>query len=267
MYINGAPLSTWSLTLVDDLSGWSDGPVVSRDTAQLPNILGVVPASFATAAARQISCTMWLKCSSLADRETKLSAVQDAFFGLMDLTFDDRRSKVTRVILGSMTALPIAEHTHFWQYDLKLRCTFVAMDPISYDIEPRVVSFGSTATPISVGTLPSPGVIYITGSLSSSVARTITYRSFNGIAFGSLTLTPPGSESLGANDYLEISLLRKTIYKVTSTNVRSSVYHWKSDGKWFSPQAADCDRSRSAYPTLEVNSGNGVYVYRQAWAV
>ncbi|MBY0490631.1 MAG: hypothetical protein K2R93_12385 [Gemmatimonadaceae bacterium] len=268
MKINGQTDTNLGLKLVS-LSGWMEGPMMNRSLTALPQVLGSVPAGFATASPRQIECTFRIDAAGLSEREAKMATVQDALAGLLLLSFDDHPTRLIRAVATSIVATGITERAILIVPSFTVTIRFVAWDPASYDEEPSVISFGSAPKPIPMGTLPSPGVVFITGALSAGSSRTLTYRSFNGIAYGSLTLTPPSSpaESLGANDWLEVNLLRRTIIKCTSGGTRASVYHWKTAGAWFTLEPADSFRTSSIYPTLAIDSGAASYVYRRAWAL
>ena len=263
---NGISSASLSYNLTD-LSGWMDGPAFSRATASPLGLMAQVPGAYGTTAARQINMRGRLQCNSLADRKTKLSALTDATANKVELIFDDKLGQYVYARRMNLVVTERAPQGHLTLFDVFVSMNFLAEDPVSYDIEPRVVSFTSTPAAIEVGTLPSAGVLYITGSLSTLTSRVITYRSINGIVYGTLTLTPPSGESLGANDFVVLSLAHPgTIYKV-SAGVIDDVYDWKSAGSWFMPMPEDCDRTQSAYPTLEIDSGAATYVYVNAWAL
>lgn len=268
MKINGQTEANLGIKLVS-LSGWMEGPAMNRSLTALPQTIGAVPAGFATVSPRQIECTFRIDAAALSDREAKLATLQDAVTGLVLLSFDDHPTRLVRAVCTSYVAAGVTERAILIVPSFTVTLRFVAWDPASYDEEPSVISFGSTPKPIPMGTLPSPGVVFITGALSSGSSRTLTYRSFNGIAYGTLTLTPPSSpaESLGANDWLEVNLMRRTIVKCTSAGARSSVYHWKSGDAWFTPEPADSNRTSNLSPTLAIDSGAASYVYRRAWAL
>lgn len=250
-----------------DLSGWLDGPSTARNLGALLGVYGSAPSQYASVKARTINMRGRLQCTSLTDRKDKLSALFDATTNAVELVFDD---SLTRYVIAQRESFVVTERApqaHLNLMDVFVSMTFTAYDVASYDLEPSLIAFDSTPVPVVIGTLPTPGIFHITGALSATVSRTITYRSFNGIAYGTLTLTPPSGESLGANDYLIVSLSHPgTIIKVAA-GVRSDVYHWKSAGAWFMPSPEDCDRQRSVYPTLEINSGAATFIYTNAWAL
>jgi hypothetical protein len=267
MKINGQHESAYGLAL-RRLSHWADGPAYQRGTTALPNVLGVVPAAFATTATREIECTFRVQAASLSEREAKLAAIHDGLAGLVTLAFDDHPTRLIRAIVSRIAVIGVTERVVLIVPSFLVVVTFLAMDSSAYDEEITPISFGATPVPIPMGTLPSPGVVFITGALSAGVSRTLTYRSFNGIPYGALTITPPASpaESLGANDWLELNLIRRTLIKVAA-GVRTSVYHWKSSGAWFSPEPADSYRPANAFGTLSTDSGAAVYLYRRVWAL
>lgn len=264
--IGGRSLASLSASLVQ-LSGWHDGPALQRAATAIPQMLGAALSPMASAQSRQVRATYRIQSATLDARKTNVAIFTDAIAGLVPISFYDMPTIQMRALAGPVTITELAPDQHFTLFDVLLTTTWLVPGGVAYDIEPVIKKFTTTAGVVKPGTVASPGVILVTGALSAFSARTITYRSFNGIAYGTLTVTPPSGESLGANDYLEVSLLHRTIIKVTSAGVRTSVYHWKSAGRFFAPEPADCDRERDAYPTLDISSGEAVYIYRPAWAL
>lgn len=266
--INGRPLSALGMT-ARGLEGWLDGHTITREVTALPGVLGVVPNQFSVSSSRQIRVTCNLPVASLADRAAALATVQDAISSLVTLRFSDTPGRVVRALAGPLVVASIAPGASMTQNaaSLVVVLTFTAYDTASYDDEPRVVSLTATPGAIPLGTLPSPGVLQWSGAWSTGIARTLTYRSMNGIPYGSLTLTAPAGNSLSASEFLELDLARQYITKVGATGTRTNAYRWKTAGRWFVPDPADALRSAAAWPTLDVSAGAGLFLYRRAWAL
>jgi len=268
MSINGRTLAALGMS-ARSLEGWLDGHTITRDATALPGVLGVVPHQLSVSASRQIRVTCNLPVTSLLDRAAKLADVQDAIASLCTLRFADTPGRVVRALAGPLVVASIAPNISMTPTaaSLVLVLTFTAYDTASYDEEPRVVSLTTTPGALPLGTLPSTGIVQLSGAWSTGDPRTLTYRSLNGIAYGALTLTPPTGQSLSASEFLEIDLSRQYCTKVGNTGVRTNAYAWKSGGAWFVPDPSDGSRAASAWPTLAVSAGVGLFLYRRAWAL
>lgn len=266
--INGRSLASLGVT-ARELSGWLDGVDTSRNSTPLPNVLGVVPAAASTSSARQIRLVLNVPAASLTARATILATLSDAFAGLLSIRFDDTPTRIVRAVAGAFTVASIAPNIGMSESgrNMTVVVPLLAFDGASYDEEPRVLVLSTTPTEIALGTLPSPGIVQWSGAWSTGAARSLTYRSVNGIAYGLQTFTPPAGASLTASEFLEIDLGRRYVTKVTSAGVRTNAYSWLSAGSWFVPEAADGNRVASRWPTFEISAGAGVFFYRRTWAL
>lgn len=266
--VNGRTLAALGVT-ARELSGWLDGPDMARASAVLPNVLGVLPAAVSTSAARQIRLTLNVPAATLTGRAAVLATLEDAFAGLLSLRFDDTPTRIIRAIAGAFTVASIAPSLSMTEAarNMVVSIPLLAFDGASYDDEPRTVVLSSAPAEIALGTLPAPGIVQWSGAWSAGVARSLTYRSMNGIAYGVLTLTPPTGASLTASEFLELDLGRRYITKVTSAGVRTNAYSWLSGGAWFTPDATDASRQAAQWPTLEISAGAGLFLYRRSWSI
>lgn len=264
--INGLTLASLGLA-ARELSGWLDGPDRQRATVGIPNTLGVLSANVSTTPPRQIRLLANMNLTTLSSRATQLATLQDALSGLLTLRFDDTPGRVVHAIAGPITAASMAPSIGMTTgaSSLVVAIPFLALDVASYDDNPRVIAVQTTPTEIALGTLPSPGVLQLSGAWTSATTRVITYRGVNGIAYGTMTLT--AAVTLGADEYVELDLGRQYITKVGNTGTRADAYAWLTAGDWFVPEPADAYRGAPKWSTLEVSAGVCLFLYRKAWAL
>jgi hypothetical protein len=135
--------------------------------------------------------------------------------------------------------------------------TFVALYGGSEDyIPPPPLAITSTATPVSLGTLPSGGWLFAYGGTSP---LTITYASAN----GSLTTTLVVTGTLATGEHFALDLDRQDVWKVTAAGVRTRFA--AVSGTW--PALDPIDAAGTAMPTLAVSSGTAILSTRRRWRV
>lgn len=255
---------------VRKLDRWLDGPALQRGMTAVPQVLGVVPSASATIATRSRLVTFNVPCATLADRLTKMATLRDWLSDkLLHTRFDDTPGLKTRCVAGEFEVESIVPRIAMSVLGAPLIVTvpLISYDASMYDAEPQTIVLSTTPAQIALGTLPSTGVVQWSGSWSAGVARTLTYRSHNGISYGTLVFTPPAGASLTSAEYLEIDLSRQYVTKVSSTGVRSNAFDWLSGGAWFAPDPADSVRSLTRWPTLDISAGVAIYLYRKVWAL
>jgi hypothetical protein len=266
MLINGRDLDLDGFLLVG-LSGWASPPAWQRTVTALPDVHGVVPATRTTVDVRQMRMVVRIMCSTLSERQTKLQTLQDRISGLLTLRFDDWPGRVVRALAGAISVASVDPGGAFAIPAIEVTIPLVAYDGASYDAEPRVLALTTTPAAVSVGTLPSTGVLRLDGSWSAGASRTVTVRHANGQSTATLTFTAPTGQSLAAADVLEIDLSRRYVTKVTGAGVRTNAYSWKASGNWFGVDPAWGDRATSRFPTLELSTGTGTFLYRPTYAL
>jgi len=247
------------------VSGWRDGPLSTRAFRALANSSGGLFASRAAGQLREIELTVNIPAVTIAGTTPVLDLLDEATQGLVALAFPDAPGRVVRVIRIGRTVVGAGADTEFLVPRLLATYTFAAADGASYDTEPMLYALSTTPVPIALGTLPSLGVVQITGAWTG--ARTLTYRGANGIAYGSLAITVPVSETLLGTEYVELDLARRTITRVGPTGARTDAYAWKSAGAWFACDPTDATRAFGQSPTLALSAGTGIFITRRAWSV
>lgn len=262
MAINGRALASLGVS-VRELSGWRDGPDTRRQFRGLPGVAGGVLAPHALGAARELRMVL-----NVPDTAT-LDVLDDLTHGLVRLVFDDAPGRVLRAVRTQRTVTSIAPSLTLLSPKLLASYVFTAADGASYDLEPRVLAVGTTPVPVSLGTLPSSGVVDVPGGWSGT--RTLTYRGSNGLSYAAFAITVPVAETFAASEFLEIDLARRTIVRVAGGGTRTNAYTWKSGGPWFTPDPTDGHRAGAGLvgvsPTLAMSAGTAVLRYRRAWSV
>lgn len=262
--VDGRLLADFGLT-ARAVSQWRDGPTVTRAFRGLANTTGGVFAPRATGQTREFDLTVNVAGSSISDTTALLDTFDEALQGVVSVTFPDAPDREVRAICTGKSVVGAGRDTEFLIARLVATYSFVCADGASYDREPMLYALSTTAVPLALGSLPSLGIVQLTGGWTGD--RTITYRGGNGIAYGSLTITVPGSETLASTEYVELDLARRTITRVGSTGARDPIYKWKSAGAWFACDPTDASRAFGQAPTLVLSGGTGLYITRRAWSV
>lgn len=267
MLYNGRDLTSdgWYTIAV---SQWLDGPKIQRASVPIPGVAGVIPATRAMVGERALNCTVRAYPSTLADRATLLRTLQDRIYsGLLAVRTDDWTDRIVRCVAGPLTVVPAVPTAVFASAVIDASFTLSAYDGASYDAEPRVLVLSTSPTALALGTLPSHGIIQLTGAWSAGVSRTLTLRNAGGVAVATLVLTAPTGKSLTSSEFLELDCTRRYITHVTSAGVRTNAYAWKSGGTWFALDPAHADRANGRDATFETSAGVGVFFYRRAYAL
>lgn len=264
--LDGQPLTNYGLCIVG-LTGWLAGPEPTRGATGIPGLMGTLPAPMAVmnGAGREIQVEATKKLYDVTDRAPFLALLREALQGERRLTTIDRPREFTYVHCTGLAVEGRVPHASMWNPSLKLTLTFTAYDGASYDAEPRVVALTTSGRPIEVGTLPSDGLVYLTGAMAAGATRQLIYSHMNGEVLNTMTLTAPADESLGANDHLELDGYARTVTRVTAAGARYSAEHWFTDGYWCTPDPKDANRLTGGWPWISVSAGAGTFLYRRAW--
>lgn len=266
MWINGNDPETlgWTLT---GLTGWSGGLRFTRTATALPGLAGVLPASYSTAAPREIEATFFARLPDVTARDAAIRALQDLLTGLLWVRFDDSPTRVVRCVASPVRVTPVHQSVAFAVPDIDAAVTLTCYDAASYDAEPRVVALPATATryPVPLGSLPSAGQIIWKGAWSAG-QRSLTVRDVGGVVRASLQLEPPPGESLSGNGYLEIDLARRYVTNVAAAGTRTNAYSWLVSG-WPVLDPAWQDTAAARYATIEISHGTAELYYRRAYAL
>jgi hypothetical protein len=266
--LDGLPLSDTDWHAFE-LSGWLDGPSAERATTGIPGLFGALPATSATGQARTMLVGIRRRPGHITDRPDMLASLMERIQGERRFTTVDRPHHVTYVHCTAVTVQSMSPQRSMVVRETEVRLTLTAYDGASYDAAPRVLKIGQTPVQVPVGTLPSTGLWYVTGAMTSGAVRTIRYTGQNGQEYGAMTLTAPASESLGANDHLELDGMNRSVTKVLANGTRSNAEHWFS-GAWFAPDPKHATRARSAddvaaYGRVSITTGVAVLNYLRAW--
>lgn len=263
-----ADVCTSTVVLRRPPSNWSAGIQWQRNSVQIVGSMAGASAQKATAQPRDIDIDLHIKATTAAIRDSDVALMLSLFKqdDLLELRVGDNTEKVCEGFLldHSLTVQdPSTAFQSFHAYlSLRVRC----LNPSKRDRYVRAIGFGSARTAIPLGTLASYGKIYIMGSASDP---TITYRD----AGGNVVQTMAFTVTLGATEYLEIDtdVLKKTIKKYTAgvAGTLEAGAALRTGGTpaagWIVVDERHGSYPLSLWPTLEVSSGAGLYVYHRRW--
>lgn len=139
--------------------------------------------------------------------------------------------------------------------------TFVCSMPYWVANTPTVVSFGSTATEIALGTAPSAGrdslsaLITITGAATTP---TLTYADSTGATVGTMICN---GYSPAAGDSIVIDCGRRIITRYVSGVASNAISYFTAGYTFPALDPADGSFRLSTWPTLKTSAGTGSITY------
>ena len=267
MLVDGRDLASDGFDLIK-LSGIYRGPEVRRDSSAAPDTAGQFVGIRQTVGPRDIQCVYRCQLTALAQRQAKITTLQDRLGGLLTLRFSDWTDRIVRAVCTSFVPAPPDDPDNIYAVStLDIAVTLTAYNAASYSAEPRIVALTTSPANVQLGTLPSVGIIQLAGAWTSSTSRTITIRNAAGQVVSSMALTAPSTDSLSSSEFLEVDTVRRYITKVSATGVRTNAYSWKPSGAFVVLDNVGGDRANSRYVTAEVSTGTAVLIYRLAYGL
>lgn len=261
IFLNDTPIEALGLVMVDNgpLLG---GVPVSRDVQPWPGRAGGLAAQSATIGPRTVRFVADATVTTVAARTAVLDRLSDLLTGLVEVRFDDAPSRVLRGLVSVYEAdVPVPPR---W-VNIAPRVVVEITCPLAtrWDAQPTSRVLSATPTDIPVGTAPHGGVIFLTGTAAGALSGEVRlrYRGVSGVILNELVL----SASLLAGEFLRIDLDAATLTRVTTAGVESNAYAWRTGGTFFRPAPRDGVRDVSAWPTLELTAGTGLYVFRRQY--
>lgn len=212
---------------------------------------------------RQLRLQGYLTGSSLSDATTKLDALK-AGIGTgpcrIATAWDTGRE-----YWGVLTGAPAGPNSAYWQTYLAVELDFLLFDPLAYATTDETVTFGTSPTAIPLGTGPSRGNRAVASSIRIEGAATtpiLLYKNSDGLVVAEMSFT---GYSPASGDRIDIDLARGLVTK-TISGVPSNAMGDLFPG-WNFPALDPNDGvyGVSAWPTLQVSSGNGSVSYRKAY--
>lgn len=258
--INGRDVDDLNLEVLD-LGGVYGGLEYERADVRAYGSAGGWPAGEATVAPRTISLRLSLD-GTVANRRARLDAVHRHLQGTLEITLEDDS---TRVIYGRVERQPgtprfprVAWTDRTAHIDKTIEV--VCYNPLWQDKTPRLVTFGTSPTQISLGTAPSPPIIRIQGAATNPE---VIYRGVTGAELASMDFN---GLSVAADQVLEIDMrTRRVVLEDLGASTRTDSLSDLDSGWFFALDPGDGDRGGDIHPTLEVTSGDGECHYRRYW--
>lgn len=254
VYVDGASVA--DVFVVDNVTGHRDAPRTTRPTRDVPGRVGPVLLSQVPAYGPR---TLRLEGHVLGDTLTAMWAAWHELTsrlagGQHEVTVVDNTARVYRAYLGQAQGIPL--RPALWAPKTRLTVELTCYDPRAYSTGNSTLGFGSTDTPVPLGTAPSGGVVRISGAAS---APSLVYKSSTGAELARITL----NTTLGSTSWVDIDLDAYTLVDENSSSVAAA---WASSvSRWLVLDPADGDYNSTAWPTLQVTAGSGALTYSKAW--
>lgn len=258
MTINGQTIEELGFGL-GALDGWLDGLELDWQPIAAQGRSSTVQATQATAKPRTFRVTLVANPALLTDRSTFVDRLAHALAGELEVSFADQPDRMMRVVRERVTTVADVPEQAFVVPTITITIGFFCPSGAKTAVQPSVVGIGTTPTEIPLGTLPSTGVLYLRGALSTEVA--VRYRGITGTLLEELLITP----DLAADEALAIDFATRQLTYHYATGTSLLDYSPKSGGLWFACDPADGGPSAGAWPTLELSSGDGLFVYRKSF--
>ena len=263
LWINDTPLQRFGLTLQRP-TAWLDG--TSRallETVRVPALTGGRYELLPTVPPRDVTLTGVMLDLPLETQQAALSALTDAFSGLLELRWAHAPNQVMRGMAGPLQVEALNPDKAFVNPDrTALRVTVVirCVDAATYARHPKRIRLSTTPKAIPMGGLPVGGEIMLEGPLSGAVD--IDILSPSGVLLERMALR---TVALASGDVLTIRLdAPRLLIKRTVAGVQSNVYHWRSlalSTGWLNASPYHADPARGQYPLVRLSTGAGWWTY------
>lgn len=268
VYLNETPLDSIG-GYVEELTEAFSAPRRSYATVTIPGRQGVVVTGDPETQARSLVISgsivpaAWT-IAALRTATDQLKAL--AYRALIKVILDDDVN-APRQIDAVCEAVDITPIVHpLVTLAARFRISARALDPTWADVTGQLIAFGTTASPVPLGTAPSGGIVRITPFGGTNVVDPeLIYRNAAGVEVARLVFS--GTLTAGT-EYLEIDLDRSTVQEVSS-GVASNAISWLVSGDFFSLDPMDGDPLNGSHPQLQLaaDSGTptGTIAYPKRW--
>lgn len=256
VFLNGVDVTDLGL-MPTAAPGWSDAARNEFNLQTVPGRRGRIPSRMVSSPERYIEIHGMIHGDTWQERSKKLDDLTGYCAGQVDIRFGDRPD---RFIIGAFEeartapTAPGAESLPGAWWNVVLR--FVCPDPVFYAVEEsEIVGIGSSPTVIPMGTLPSAGVLTISGGTNPVIRG---YRS-NDELIGEMTFSGDFTGNTLTVDFLTRELS-------TSLAVNPwSLWAGLATERFLTWSVADYDFRAESWPKISVSSGSGSYAYRKAY--
>jgi hypothetical protein len=199
--------------------------------------------------------------TSTATLQTNLDALKALVAaGLLEVRF---YATQTRAYYGRCQGAPSTPFPiQFRQTSTKVTIRILCLDPLGYDLDLSVISFGSTYTDLPLGTGPSAPVLYIVGGSGGAVNPTVTYANGSEDTVWTMALTG----TIAAGDHVRIDCALQQLTKSVSgviSDARS--YLTSAPPRYIVFRPFDGDYGASLWPKIKVSAGSGIAHFNRTW--
>lgn len=257
LWINGVDVEDLGLS-VTSLDRWGAGMEFEFPSQGASGYLGHFVTQEASAPPRVVSLRLVVPCETVAARSAILTSVLARLQGLLELRFSDEPDRVLYGLRTREVTAGVVASKSFVVPDLDVSIEITCHDPAKYDRFMQTAAFSSIAMPVPTGNLPHGGIMYIFGAATNPG---VTYRNMLKDVVTQMGFTV----TLGSDDFLKVDNDLETVTYYNNGIAEDGLGLWTSGDGFPQCDPADGDVLGEAYPSLEVNSGNGVLIYQRKW--
>jgi len=261
-WINGVDLAATFGFHVERATGLDDLPTQTDRSVPVPGLRGaMLTQTDPDISTRELVLEGTIVATSTTALQTNLDALKALVgAGLLEVRF---YATQTRAYYGRCQGAPSTPFpVQFRQTSTKVTIRILCLDPLGYDLDLSVISFGSSYTAMPLGTGPSAPVLYIVGGLSGASNPTITYASAAEETIWTMALTA----TIAAGDYVRIDCGLQSLTKSVSGVISDArAYLTSAPPRYIVLRPSDGDYSTSSWPKLKVSAGSGAAHFYRTW--
>lgn len=254
--INGTDLADLGVGMTS-ISGWADGPRESRSSTDTAGMFGPRQGATKTVDARTLSVEGLIKGTTVEGRHPVLDAALSHMRGTCEIVPDDQPARVAVGELQRTRVTALNDLLVFARGVIQVRWDFVCWEALFRDLHAQIASFDSTARPVPMGTGPHRGLVTVTGV---SAGAKLVVRDFRGKEVASMTFT----SALAADEAYIVDLYRHRLL-LSDSGAESFADVEISAGGFWTFSATWANPSDEAWPTMEIDSGEGYLTYYRRW--
>lgn len=255
-WINDTDVDALGLELRAGTDGWLHGIKTQRVTTAIPGRHGGISSDYTLHTPRMISLVGQLNPTAVSGRLSEIDTVMDHLQGELEIRFGDAEDKVMTghvYRVGGVEMVP-----SFYVPDVITTIEIQCDDPVKYDRYGRVVSFGTVAAEVPLGSEQNVGVIEIMGAASAPI---LYYKDQAGTQQEYMSF----SNTLASGAWMRIDLYRKRVRLFSATGAESNGMSSLASGDFFTLHPAHGNKAAANWPTLSLSTGTGRILYRRAW--
>jgi len=246
VYVDGVDLSQWFV--VYDVLGHRDIPTAVWPNRPVSGRIGnIVLSSEPSFQPRDITIDGHVIEDTMAEMRTSLNEIAARFHGdEHEVQIVDDTSRVFYARLAGANAFTLKPSLTTPKTQIKVRLT--CLDPRAYSTGNSTLGFGSTDTPVPLGTAPVGGVIRFSGVASDP---SVIYKTSTGLEVARITL----NTTLSSTQFVDVDLTSYTLTGTTGANLSSIWASSVSTFFLFDPKHI---------PSIQVTAGSAGLTYTKA---